>query len=101
MENDFESLNERLNQLIGQNIAQRTTLALLCAAFAGLAIDWRNIVDDIRMPAEWTLKALPEGTEEERTIRSSALSCLSEDFDEIHGALLRREQNAPRSDSTR
>lgn len=96
-DDDLGKLNARLNQLMGQNIAQGAMVQALLGMVATASPDWRGTVDNLRMMTEWTVKNLDwEGPElEAAMIRAEALDYLRTSLDDLHDGLLRAEQGAP------
>jgi hypothetical protein len=94
--------SDKLNQLMSQNIAQSAVIKVLCCELAASFSDWREKIGLMRMTTEWSIKNLEWGgsgeDEERNSICSEALSYLQSEFDEVHAAVLRQKQNAPRPD---
>lgn len=96
-EEDIHRIEARLNQLMSRSIAQDTMAKILLGLFAKSATDWRDLIDNLRMMGEWTIKNLEwEGEHSEAEgIRSAALAHFQEGLDGLYEALARSERGEP------
>jgi len=96
MDDDLRVIYGRLNQLYARTLADHAVVRILLGLIAAQDSDWRGVIDNVRLMADFNLDNIAWGgtAEEKMEIVAEARRVMTEGLDR---ALLEREQSKGKS----
>jgi hypothetical protein len=93
-EEQFKRIHSRLNQLMGRSLADHALIRIALGWIAVGTDDWRGVIDNARLMAIFNIENVTwSGSPEEKLeIVSEARRLVEEGLNDLHAALLEREQ---------